>query len=352
MSSVISRSLPLVACFLAFVSLSPCLASEIDAQAAGSPEQGPPTSAPDQPNRSAAAQGGKVAEPQPQRPQLLVSDQPNTLGIAEDAYERHPYMDFVLSVRYPIAYESRTEGRTSTTGLWMPYLSFTGRMSQYFNRRSAPVVTKQFNPKLMVRVYQSEPPEGKRIWVDDRAFNYYDFGYAHESNGQYVNSPEAFDAIATNFGSTDVAQDYIHRGWDYLDYRKHFHLEKQWWSVFDVELKYFLNHGLAQTNIMETYSWEAPRSITHISQVDGIRLTGGVELEDTWFKNASISWITGYTNPVRYNTLRVESTFSPLSHYFGVPVILWFQSGYDTSVARFYLHSWYAGMAFSFETEQ
>ncbi len=339
-------------CLLALSALAPCLAAENDALPPGPDQTPPPQLAPGAPSAAQGAPAVSTAVPQAPHASRLVSDEPNTLGVAEDGYEGHPYMDFNVSMRYPLAYESRMEGRTTTSGLWMPYLSFTARMSQYFNRRSAPVVTKRFNPKLMVRVYQSELPEGKKIWVDDSALDYSDFGYAHESNGQYVNSPEAFNAVAANFGSTDIAQDYIHRGWDYLDYRKHFHPAWERRAALDVELKYFLNHGLAQTNITEVYPWEVQRPVTHIGQVDGIRVSAGFELEQHWFKNAKFSWITGYRDIARYNTVRVESTFIPLSHYFGVPVVLWAQSGYDNNVARFYQHSWFAGMAFSFETEQ
>lgn len=285
-----------------------------------------------------------------QRPTLLVSDEPNTLGTAEDGYEGVAYMDFNLSLRYPLAYESRLEGRNNITGLWMPYFSFTGRMSQYFNRRSAPVVTKRFNPKFMVRVYGTEPQAGRKVWVDDYTLDYYDVGYAHESNGQYVNSAVAFNDVAANFGSTDIAQDYVHRGWDYLDYRRHLHFEKNRIGILDLELKYFLKHGLAQKTAMDTYAWETPRTITYIGQVDGIRMRAGVDVNNGWFKNAYVSWITGYRNIARYNTFRIESTFTPLTTYLGVPVVLWWQTGYDNSVARFYQHSWYAGIAFSFET--
>ncbi len=325
-SNAASRAVVPTACLLLFFCLAPCLAAELDAQ---------------RPPNEANVQGAPK----------LVSDEPNTLGVAEDAYERHPYMDFNISMRHPLGYRPRLEGRTRYAGAWLPYLSFTARASQYFNRRSAPVVTKRFNPKLMVRLYQSEPPEGKRIWVDDRVLDYYDFGYAHESNGQYVNSAAAFAAVAANFDSTDAAQDYIHRGWDYLDFRRHSHWRADRRAWLDIELKYFLNHGLGQRTIMETYPWEPLRPVTHIGQVDGIRVTAGFELGADWFKNARLSWITGYRRFARYNTVRLESAFVPLSRYFGVPIVLWAQSGYDTSVARFYQHSWNAGIAFSFETE-
>ncbi len=282
----------------------------------------------------------------------LVSDEPTTLGAAEDGYEGHPYMDFNISMRYPLGYDAITEGRKTYSGMWMPYFSFTARASQYFDRRSSPVVTKRFNPKVMVRRYQSEPPEGKRVWVDDNALDYFDLGYAHESNGQYVNSQAAFDAVAANFDSTDVAKDYIHRGWDYLDFRHHSHWRVDRRAWLDVELKYFLRHGIAQSNLTDTYLWEPLRPITHIGEVDGVRLTAGFELGEDWFKDAKVSWITGYRQFARYNTGRLEAGFVPLSRWLGVPVILWAQSGYDNNVAHFYQHSWFAGMAFSFETEQ
>lgn len=331
--------------------LAPCLAAEAGAPPAAPNEPLPALVAPE-PGNAVKAGETKAAEAKVRRAPKLVSDEPNTLGVAEDGYEGHPYMDFNISVRYPLGYDAITEGRDRYAGVWMPYFSFTARASQYFNRRSAPVVTKRFNPKLMLRVYQSDPPEGKRIWVDDGAQDYYDFGYAHESNGQFVNSPAAFDAVAANFSSTDVAQDYVHRGWDYLDLRRHSHFRVDRRASLDVELKYFLNHGLAQSNIMETYPWEPLRPVTHISEVDGVRVSAAFDLGEDWFKNAKLTWMTGYRQFARYNTGRAEATFVPLSRYLGVPIVLWAQTGYDNNVARFYQRSWYAGIACSFETEQ
>lgn len=287
-----------------------------------------------------------VARPTP----LLISDSPSTLGVAEDGVENTPRMDFSLSVRYPLLYGSNTEKLKSSGGR-LPFLGFNVKMAQYFNLRSAPVITRQFNPRLMVRTY-SVVPEGETVWVDDSDMDYYDLGYAHESNGQYINSKAAFDAQVQNLSNNQMAVDYIHRGWDYLDYARHLHFEMDRIGVLDLELKYFLNHGLLERNRNELYSWEPQSAVSHIGQVDGIRVKMGAVSDSSWFKNANLTLMTGYRSFLRYNSFRFESTVVPLSGYFGTPVMLWWQSGYDNSVATFNIHSWSAGAVFSFQTSR
>src|ERR1700693_3709741 len=76
---------------------------------------------------------------------LLSSDQPNRLGCTRDSYEHSCFMDFTLSLRYPLFYEALQQGHKFDM---LPFFSFTTRMGQYSGsmRHSSPVVTKQFNP--------------------------------------------------------------------------------------------------------------------------------------------------------------------------------------------------------------
>lgn len=286
----------------------------------------------------------------PQSQALLSSDEPNRLGCTKDSYEGSCFMDFTLSMRYPLFYEVLQEGHKFDM---LPFFSFTGRMGQYSGsvRHSSPVVTKRFNPKLYFRVYTSDTA-GQHLGTADRTQDFYDAGYAHESNGQYVDSVALFNSTAASVGGTDVAQDYISRGWDYLYYRRHLHFHALGTNSMDIDLRYFLSYGLLQKGREEYFPWEAPRAITRISQVDGIRLK--VDRDFNWygFKGAALFYTTGYRNPARWNTFRAELGFTPLSDIMGMPIVLWGQTGYNSSLTQYYRKAWSVGLAASFETYQ
>lgn len=277
---------------------------------------------------------------------LLASDEPNLLGMTRDSYERQAFMDFTLSMRYPLLFDTLQQGYKFDM---LPFISFTGRLGQYFDRHSSPVVTKRLNPKLFLRFYESHTA-GKNLWSDDNGLDYYDVGYAHESNGQHVDSPALFNSAVASYGTPEIAQDYISRGWDYLGYKRHLQMHSYGLDSLDAEMKYFLRHGLLQRTSEEYNAWEGPRAITRIGQVDGLRLKMNFGFHRDWFKGASLSYTTGYLDVVRWNTVRAEFGFTPLSDFLGVPIVLWGQSGYNNNIAQYYRKSWAVGIAASFET--
>jgi hypothetical protein len=279
---------------------------------------------------------------------MLSSDEPNRLGCTRDNYEKGCFMDFVLSLRYPLFYEAMQQGHKFNM---VPFFSFTGRLGQYSGtvRHSSPVVTKQFNPKLFFRFYTSFT-EGQILGSTDNKQDFYDVGYAHESNGQYVDSVPLFNSTAASVGGADFAQDYISRGWDYLNYKRHLHFDVLGTNSMDVELRYYLSYGLLQKGSEEYFPWEAPRAIISISQVDGIRLKVNRDLNWSWFKGADLSFTTGYRDFARWNTFRAELGFTPLSDLMGLPIVLWGQAGYNSSVTQYYRHAWSIGLAAAFET--
>lgn len=294
---------------------------------------------------------GAEADPEaPARPlrsmPLLASDEANLLGMTRDSYERQAFMDFTLSMRYPLLFDTLEQGYKFNM---LPFIAFTGRMGQYFDRHSAPVVTKRFNPKLFLRFYESHTA-GKNLWSDDNGLDYYDVGYAHESNGQSVDSQALFNSAVASYGTPEIAQDYVSRGWDYLGYKRHLQMHSHGLDSLDAEVKYFLHHGLFQRTSEEYYAWEGPRAITRIGQVDGLRLKMNFEFRRDWFKGASLSYTTGYLNVARWNTVRAEFGFTPLSDFLGVPIVLWGQSGYNNNIAQYYRNAWSVGLAASFET--
>ncbi|MEO8332550.1 MAG: hypothetical protein ABI479_08945 [Gallionella sp.] len=279
---------------------------------------------------------------------MLASDEPNVLGWTRDSYERSGFMDFTLSMRYPLLFDTLEQGYKFDM---LPFMSFTGRMAQYSGqiRHSSPVVVKRFNPKLFMRFYEARTAD-KALWSDDNGLDYYDIGYAHESNGQYVDTPALFNSTAVSVGGVDIAQDYISRGWDYLGYKRHLFLQRFGLHSLDVELKYFLGYGLLQKGSEEYFAWETARPITRISQVDGLRLRLNFDFRRNWFKGASMYYTTGYRNVARWNTVKMEFGFTPLSDYLGLPIVLWGQIGYNNNIAQYYRHAWAVGLAASFET--
>ncbi len=277
---------------------------------------------------------------------LLASDEPNRLGWTRDSYEKQGFMDFTLSLRYPLLFDTLDEGYKFDM---LPFFSFTGRMGQYFDRHSAPVVTKRFNPKLFLRFYEKRTA-GKALWTDDNGLDYFDVGYGHESNGQSVDSQALFNSTAAIYGSPAIAQDYISRGWDYLGYKRHLQMHRYGLYSLDAELRYFLRHGLLQRTSEEFFDWEGAREITHISQVDGVRLALNFEFRRDWFRGASLYYITGYRQFAKRSTIRMELGFTPLSDYLGVPIVFWAQTGYNVNPAQYYRRAWSAGAAASFET--
>jgi len=297
------------------------------------------------------AQTGKPIQHEEVNPvALLSSDQPNRLGCTRDSYDRGCFMDFVLSVRYPLFYKALQGGHKFDM---LPFFSFTGRMGQYSGsvRHSSPVVTKQFNPSLYFRFYTANSAN-HQLGMADSKQDYYDVGYAHESNGQYVDSVAVFNTTAASVGGLEIAQDYISRGWDYLTYKRHLHFEAVGRNAMDIDLRYFLSYGLFQKGSEEYFPWEAPRPIMHISQVDGIRMKVTRDVDWSWFKGATLFYTTGYRDIARWNTFRMELGFTPLSNLMGLPIILWGQSGYNSSVTQYYRKAWSVGLAASFETYQ
>lgn len=279
---------------------------------------------------------------------LLSSDQPNRLGCTRDSYEQACFMDFTLSLRYPLFYEALQQGHKFDM---LPFFSFTARMGQYSGsvRHSSPVVTKQFNPSLYFRFYTANYADEK-LGTADRRPDYYDVGYAHESNGQYVDSAALFASTAASVGGPEIAEDYISRGWDYLNYKRHLHFQAEGTNSMDIDLRYYLSYGLLQKGIEEYFPWEAPRPVTQISQVDGIRFKVTRDFDWSWFKGATLFYITGYREIARWNTFRAELGFTPLSNLMGLPIVLWGQTGYNVNVTQYYRNAWSVGVAASFET--
>lgn len=129
----------------------------------------------------------------------LESYEPTTLGYTKDS-DDVPFFDFKISVKYPIfpiLFDKRL------------FFAFSGRFGQYIGTRSSsPVIGKRFNPKLCV-MFPFDTTHPRRDYID--------FAYAHESNGQKIDTLAESNEIQKDEEKPTYARDYISRGWDYLE---------------------------------------------------------------------------------------------------------------------------------------
>ena len=271
---------------------------------------------------------------------LLQSFEPNTIGFTNDNNDV-VYMDFKISLMYPIAHQGKYNPESPDDDIL--FFSFTGRFGQYIGtRESSPVIGKRFNPKLFFRRFLGGP------------YRYFDYGYAHESNGQSINSEAAYNdliaGISAPGGDDDVrfANDAISRGWDFLDF-----IYKQGGSdnlsAFYLNLKVFLNDGLLQGQAEEANSWE-PGKMIQRKNVDGISILYWSEKPVAGIKRYSITYNTGYKDTFDYNSLRFEIVNDISIFGTKVPLMLWVSSGYNSDLVDYNKRVKSAGLAFELTT--
>jgi len=278
----------------------------------------------------------------------LRSYEPNTAGWTVDDNDTG-YLDFKLSLKYPMFHSGEYENMDSFkgTGLPFPFFAFTGRFSQYlFSRDSSPVIGKRFNPLIFFR-----------YWYIDKN-NYLDFGYGHESNGQSVNTEKSYLDLRARLEAKgedpDIGDDSLSRGWDYL----HFSLRRTKEDTIGkmsgyLNLKYFLKSGLLQGDAEEYNDWERSSEGKERREVDGISVIGKYSLtnKEKWLE-ATGGWMsgfkvaailtTGYKNIFKNNTFRLEATFIIKD----LPVMFWYSDGYMSDLADYHEKVSSFGIAF------
>jgi len=288
---------------------------------------------------------------------FLTSHEPSHLMLRNDDLDSSVnYMDFRLSAKHPVlpnAAPLNAWHNTVTTALegFLPgdneffmqlYLSFSGRFSQYVGEReSSPVVARSFNPSLFFRFWTSNT-------------NFLDFEYAHESNGQRINTLEELQREELDYiiagESPDYAREGLSRGWDYTALRWRRTWSDKW--VTRVELRHYLDKGLLHGVPEEYYPWEdggtqaGPRR-----QYDGVSLGFQYEFNRSrcflgtlpvCFQRVALTQETGYSALFENNTTTLELT----SDLFGLPVQLWAKTGYNSNLVDYYRHttSWGLGI--------
>jgi hypothetical protein len=274
---------------------------------------------------------------------VLQSYEPNTIGFTWDSDDER-FLDVKLSLRFPLMPELMHKWRKDSE------LSFaaTVRFAQYLGtRESSPVIGKRFNPKLIWR----ESVQGPLF------LEYLDFAYAHESNGQSINSPEeyAFEAARQRVDGNrpEAAKDFISRGWDYLEVAgKHVprrdKANRKQWTVYS-SFRYFLEDGLLQGAAEEYNTWENDPEGKPRKEVQGLAALWKYE----HWRGGTISRTklaagmeTGYSRPFRYNTFRVEGGVEIAQ----LPFVLFYQNGYNSDLAQYYKRVSTIGLALELGT--
>ena len=255
---------------------------------------------------------------------LLQSYEPTTMGYTKDN-DDVPFLDFKLSVKYPIFPVLTNEHI---------FFAFSGRFGQYIGTRaSSPVIGKRFNPKLFLKFPFNDAC---------RNCGYLDVGYAHESNGQKINTPEEFNEIQKGEAKPGFAKDYISRGWDYIEINvKNIHwLNEQNKFVTFLTVNYYLPNGLLQGQPEEYNSWENDNEGKRRASVNGLRALfkfghnhddDGSKRPVTDFK-AALILETGYRDAFQNWTARGELA----TKIWKLPIMLWASNGYNSDLALYY----------------
>ena len=301
-------------------------------------------------------------------PPKLQSHEPNIVGITSDSNDV-PFLDFKMSLKYPIFHKGMYCGE-KTWEKWIkwfpfPYMAGTVRFAQYSDedRHSSPVIGKRFNPMVFGRYWLDAGEKGrkdrkvKKVKYDHERTAYIDIGFAHESNGQKVDTEAEYLALkASNPENPDFANDFLSRGWDY-----YFVVPKYYW-VFGGDtvsvngnFKYFPNRSPPQGKNEEYNVWERAREGENFKRrgVDGITFSLLYKrkcLDLFWRFSIACkttgSYTTGYDRAFKYSTLRVET----VSKFRNLPFMLWWSNGYNSDLTDYFRRVNSFGGAFELTT--
>jgi hypothetical protein len=238
-----------------------------------------------------------------------------------------------------------------------PFLSMSTRFGFYWGSRPAsPVIGKSYNPELFFRIMGPNDtiikgPDG--VHYEYRQF--FNVGYAHESNGQLIHTSQQYQQQLLSTPPAAYADDFIHRGWDYLDlvWKKTSSVD----ATSYLELKYFLPKGLLQGPADEYHSWEDNPQGKPRKAVDGIEETVDWPSSNAHFvaecsralwcrPNLTLKYLTGYQDPFRFSTIRGEFGFQLST----LPLAIWVQHGYMSSLANYYKDVNSVGIEVRFES--
>ena len=268
--------------------------------------------------------------------------EPNTVSVRKDDNDEAT-IDFTLSQMIPMFHDGCKGNLSNKDWFVRPYFAFTGRFGFYAigDRDSKPVIGKRFNPKFFVRHWMGDKGEG----------GYVDVGYAHESNGQSINNEQAYLLKRDEFIQKDerasFANDYLSRGWDYLDFNMKIKTKDDPYYVSDVyvNLKFFLEDGYFQGDAEEYYPWETNNGKER-AEVDGISVLVKSstinDLRENGLK-AAVLLTTGYKDILQNNSVKIEATYKIKDW---PPIQFWVASGYNSDLTDYYKYVNSIGIGF------
>jgi len=302
--------------------------------------------------------------------------EPSTVGLTQDSDDAG-FLDVTVSLQLPLAdWQGPLAGRNQELDI-----AFTGRFGFYMGdaRASKPVIGKRLNPKLLWRVQLSDDAArfascekaGAAVFRGRRSDpcaqympdSYLEFAYAHESNGQFIDTEAEYQAARAaallKDGNADYANDRLSRGWDYLgiNYKAPTcaACESQRYRLSAYAMvRYFLSDGLLEGHKEEWHSWESDAAEGKArDKVNGLAVLGkyvrhvcvidGFACEDSYFRDVKfvLGYETGYHEPFRYGTVRAEAgvRLKPL------PITIWWQRGYNADLAQYYKKTTSYGIA-------
>lgn len=283
-------------------------------------------------------------------PPKLQNHEPNTIGFTFDSNDV-PYLDIKLSLKYPIFHNGLYCGHAANGwGLPFLYVAGTVRFAQYSNtdRHSAPVIGKRYNPMLFARYWLPSEDNEER-------FAYIDLGYAHESDGQSIDDPVAFQSLRdSNPNHPEFANDFISRGWDYINLtgKEYVPFGKTTLSGY-LDLKYFPNRSPPQGKTEEFNDWEGRPDGKPRRSVDGITTILKFSMKNRfvclWSSGCKLTAIytTGYKNLFKFNTVRLEYTIKP-GHF--APVMVFWSDGYNSDLVDYFKRVSSAGIGVELKT--
>jgi hypothetical protein len=304
--------------------------------------------APASPDNAASAEDAVASDSGNSRGPLplgLQSYEPSAFG-HEKKSDDVGFYNINLSVKFPLMPRFTKDWWGNHDRL---YFAFTGVFDFYIGTRdSSPVVGKEYNPQLFWQHQLSchgdnfEPHKVYGAAHHDAEYPdypcYFTFGYNHDSNGQNIDSLDQY-LHAQQTQGTEAANDAISRGWDYLGFTAKYIFPltspKNRVSLYP-QAKLFLSDGLLQGEPEELHTWEHPSDAKPRKEVDGLGLLGkfthqinrGI-IGDT---KLAVRYGTGYRDPFRYGTVRVEAGVQVLE----VPLVFWTQKGYMSDLSQYY----------------
>lgn len=295
------------------------------------------------------------------------------------------FLDATISFMLPIFHSmevptAREHRQTNFLRGWSyararPYFAMTDRFGQFvYTRESSPVVNKRFNPALLMRWWAKErDPANTSDSALESEDNFFEVIYAHESNGQSVDTERQYLAqVAAHLEeNSDLepdeqlrrahrsARDNISRGWDYVGFQFARDWDPNWNGRFAFRARaHFYIDGLFQGNMEEFNDWEVDpdhptvRFTGRPERADYDGLTFRVAYvshtnkpnDDGFDGRCALTYTTGYAQPGRHNTLKFEIGF----RFRNVPLLLWVRTGYNSDLIDYYRRDTSFGAKLSF----